>query len=309
MLFDVCDEHAHCVLDAFYKAESEDGSDIWRPHENPYIRRIVELFTERGLARIASVRAELGSWLSGSKHKHTHERPPRPVGAMARWSEAEIALTKLYLESLHPDTFTYDDWALLIDYLVQRYLPLDDLRTEAEWLATRAIILGRMAAARQARDISTAAVDNALVAMPPTIEAADALFGLTPHQRAIMEYGNAHAAENVVALTDAQRHRLRRNIMDYLEQARMQTPGARESLETRLGDVFADWNRDWRRIALTETGELANQGLIASLTPGRKVKRIEKYQGACSFCRSINGKIFEVVAPDAPDKDGDTRSE
>jgi hypothetical protein len=37
------------------------------------------------------------------------------------------------------------------------------------------------------------------------------------------------------------------------------------------------------------------------------VKRVEQYRGACPFCRSIDGVIATVVAPDAPDKDGNTQ--
>jgi hypothetical protein len=66
-------------------------------------------------------------------------------------------------------------------------------------------------------------------------------------------------------------------------------------------------NRDWRRIAVTEAGENLNQGMISSLPGGAKVKRVEKYRGACAFCRSIDGKVMEVVAASAAEKDGATQ--
>jgi hypothetical protein len=72
-----------------------------------------------------------------------------------------------------------------------------------------------------------------------------------------------------------------------------------------LLDEFAVLNRDWRRIALTEAGEVANQGFIASLSPGAKVKRIEQYRGACPFCRKIDGVVMEVVPASKDDKDPD----
>ncbi len=81
-------------------------------------------------------------------------------------------------------------------------------------------------------------------------------------------------------------------------------PGS--ALRTRLLDEFAVLNRDWRRISLTESGEVVNQGFIASMKPGSKLKRIEQYANACSFCRKIDGAIVEVVEPSKPLKDPDT---
>ena len=82
---------------------------------------------------------------------------------------------------------------------------------------------------------------------------------------------------------------------------------ARRDLQGTLLDQFADLNRDWRRIAITEAGEAANQGLVATLKPGTLVKRIEQYRGACPYCKSIDGQVYTVVSPDKPDKDGDTQ--
>ena len=66
-------------------------------------------------------------------------------------------------------------------------------------------------------------------------------------------------------------------------------------------------NRDWRRIAVTEAGENANQGLIASLQPGARVRRMEQYRGACPYCRKINGTVLTVVDAANKDKDGVTQ--
>jgi hypothetical protein len=101
---------------------------------------------------------------------------------------------------------------------------------------------------------------------------------------------------------------MREVIMQHEEQKMMSggaaVPGS--SLQTRLLDEFAVLNRDWRRISLTESGEVANQGFIASMKPGSKLKRIEQYANSCSFCRKIDGAIVEVVEPSKPLKDPDT---
>jgi hypothetical protein len=58
------------------------------------------------------------------------EAEPTP---MQRWSPEQLAQTKAYLEARRPKDITTDDHYLIVDYLVQRYLPQDDVRTEAQW--------------------------------------------------------------------------------------------------------------------------------------------------------------------------------
>jgi hypothetical protein len=259
MLLDICDHSADLALESIFKAQNDEPPGLWEPHQNPYIARIVDLFTTRGLRRIENVELELRRWLSGSMLKPSHERPMRPQGNMARWSAAELELTNLYLRSLPPSEFTFDDWGLLIDYLVQRYLPADDMRSESEWLAARAALMGRLEAARGPA-ISQAVADNALAAAAAA-PAGDAVAA------AVVAYGNARCSENVVALTDSMRHRLKRAVMADAE-SRLLGNRSPHTLQTKLLDEFGALNRDWRRIAVTEAGEIANQGLILSLASG-----------------------------------------
>lgn len=310
LLLDVsclCDRHTDGALEFMAKAIGEDppGGDIWAPHPNPFIRRLVELFTERGLERTAGLEEELRRWIGGEERREGLERPARPEGGMGRWSEAELSLTRLYLQSLPPEQFTLDDWLMLVDYLVQRYLPATDLRTEAEWLATRSQLMGRVQAAMGE---ATEACADRIVAALPTVEEVGRQWGMTPLQRAIIDYGRARCAESVTALSDSVRHRLRKVIVDYQEAVFTgDRAAASEALQSKLLDEFGAMNRDWRRIAVTESTENCNQGFVAAQPYGSRVRRVEKYRGACPFCRSIDGKVFTVVDPSATDKDGDTQ--
>lgn len=308
LLLDVsclCDEHTDSALESIYKAMGDqppDG-DIWSPHPNPFIRRVVELFTERGLERVAGLDAEMQRWIRGGEYQAGMTRPARPDGAMARWSAAEVGLVRLYLQTLPPERFTLDDWLMLVDYLVQRYLPASDLRSEAEWLATRSSIMGRVQAAMG--DATEGQIEVMLARLPSVDEVARQ-FGVTPQQRAVIDYGRARCAENVTALADSARHRMRRLLVDYQEAEFLgNRADTSESLQTRLLDEFGTMNRDWRRIAVTEATENANQGFVAACGPGARLRRVEKYRGACPFCRSIDGKVVTVVTPDVSPKDGD----
>lgn len=302
----LCDQHTDDALETMAKAISEGPPDggIWDAHPNPFVRRLLELFTDRGLTRIKAVEDELASWLAGAQHSAALQRPPRPDLAMARWSQGELALARLYLQSLPPAQFTLDDWMLLVDYIVQRHLSPADLRTEAEWLASRASMMGRVQAAMG--DATDAEADRILMQMPSPDDAAR-MFGMSTAQRAAIDYGRARCAEYVVGLSDGTRARLRRIIVDYQEAVFLgDRSKAEEALQTRLLGEFATLNRDWRRIAVTEATENVNQGFVAAMTPGTKLRRVEKYRGACAFCRGIDGRVVTVVEPSKPEKDGDT---
>lgn len=70
----------------------------------------------------------------GAQPGANSEGEPAP---MRRWSAEQLARTKAYLEARRPENFTTEDHHLIVDYLVQRYLPKDDARTEAEWEAAQ----------------------------------------------------------------------------------------------------------------------------------------------------------------------------
>lgn len=291
------------ALEFIYKsnATGDGGAGIWKPHDSVLIRRLIELFTARGLNRLEQVKAELLAWEKGENHKPA----PAPVaapGMMQRWSESELSLVKLYLQSLPPGTWTLKDHMMAVDFVVQRYLPQDELKTEAEWLASRAVLMGKVKANYDASKINPKQADKLLQALEPGSAPASA------QQQAAADYAEVHAAEYVQALGDKARHQLREVVMNNLQPGVTGgTAAPLPSLESQLHDQFSDLNRDWRRIAVTEAGESHLQGFIASLAPGTKVQRVEVYETACAFCKKIHGKVYTVVPADAPNKDGETQ--
>jgi len=293
------------ALGAIYKAiNGHDDDSIWNPHHSPYIRRLIELFTERGLTRLDKVRTELDAWAAGQRHTGG-DPTPRP-GMMRRWDPGELQLVKIYLETLPPGEFLLDDWGMVVDYLVQRYLPEDELRSEAEWLATRSGLMGKVQANLD-KEPTLAEADTLLAAMPIRLADARRQFRLSPEHEAVINFGWQRAAEAVTALSDNARHKMRGVVMRH-EEAKLLSGGAAapgSSLQTQLLDEFGTLNKDWRRIAVTEAGEIENQGFVASQKPGTKLRRVEQYANACPFCRQIDGTVVEVVEPGAPDKDPD----
>lgn len=89
-----------------------------------------------------------------------------PQEAFIRWSQEELASKKIYLETGDPATFTLDDWMMVSDYLVQRYLPKDMAVDEDKWRSNRASMLVRMK--ERLPEMRAAAVANIAAKNSPT---------------------------------------------------------------------------------------------------------------------------------------------
>jgi hypothetical protein len=290
------------ALEFLHKSISDgDGDTTWDEHPSPLVRRLIELFTDRGLTRLQGFQEDLEAWARGDRHERGAV-PERPAGAMERWMPGEMKLARLYLERLPAARWTLDDHMMMVDYLVQRYLPADAIKTEAEWLASRAALMGRVQASMA--DVAEKQADKLVSALPATVAGAEKKFVISAAQRETLRYAVAHAGENIRAFREDTRHALRMIVARHAHDKALDNRGP--SLQTDLQDRFAVLNRDWRRIAVTEAGEALNQGYIASLAPGRKVKRVEQYRGACPFCRRLDGAVVTVVSADKKDKDGET---
>lgn len=299
-----CTNHA---LDSLAKAVSgEDGQhDIWEKHHSPFIQSIIELFTKRGLLLIGKVQEALQSWTEGKMHHDYPQHPPRPSGYVQNWTPEQSSLVHLYLTSLPPEQFTFEDWGLLVDYLLHSYMPYEVMRTEAEWMAVRSSIMGRVQAVMDGKGVTVPQADAVVAALPLTVAGAQQTFNFGTKLDAVMAYGQARCLENVVDLTESMRHKIKSALMSHTYHSMQGNVEGKQALQSKLFDEFASINRDWRRIAVTEAGENANQGLMSTLTPGSRVRRVEQYKGACPFCKKIDGRVLKVVPPDAPEKDGD----
>jgi hypothetical protein len=285
------------------KSLSEDSHDIWKPHENEFISEMVELFTERGLLRVDAVKEELNAWLAG--HKYTGIPAEKAFGRVPFWSNDELYLVRLYLESLPSGEWRLQDYDILINYLFQRYMPHKEMISEAEWFAVRSHLLGKVQA-----KLESVTPDEALVivnSLPTTVPGAVATFGIVDAEKSILEYCTLHSADNIVSMTESARHAVKATVLDHMKTAIISGENDTGKLEQSLNDRFSAMNRDWRRIAITESGNAANEGFIAAIPHFSKVKRVEIYNGACGFCRKIDGRIFEVVPADHPNKNGETQ--
>lgn len=293
-----CTDHA---LEVLHKAMSEDGIDDWARHESPFIAELIERFTKAGLLRSQAIREELTAWIEGKRNIGERVgKPPQGIGSLV-WSEKELGITKTYLESL--PKLALDDWSLLIDYLAQRYMPVHHLLQDAEMLAAKAAMMGKVEAHFAA--LPEAEAVRVLDALPATVAEVKVAFKLSSVADSVLDYGKLRACDEVTSVTESLKHGIKRTILDH-QQRRLSgdvtaTDGA---LQQQLFDRFAKFNKDWRIIAVTEAGEMCNQGVVAAQPPESMVRRLEQYHGACPFCRKLDGRVFRVTTPDDPKKDG-----
>ncbi|ENQ1546108.1 hypothetical protein ACEOHC_003920 [Salmonella enterica] len=294
------------ALELLFKARQEGDDDfIWSLHDSPLIQTLIELFTKRGLMRLESVKKALLRWQNHGDAPATFPAPKPVVGLMARWSAEEKALVQIYLESLPKSAWQLSDHMLSVELVVQTYLPEQELVTEAQWLATKATMMGKVQNNWNKKKAPTVDEANKILAHLPNSPQDAALFPLTPNEATTMEFANFRAVENVVNLAENVRRDMRALVAKHVEKSVTgNTSGS--ALQTELFDQFAELNRDWRRIAVTEAGEAQLQGMIAGSKPGSKVKRVEQYPNACPFCKKIHGVIATVVDANDPHKDPDT---
>jgi len=132
--------------------------------------------------------------------------------------------------------------------------------------------------------------------LPKTTQEAAALLRLRDREVWALEWAVEHMAENVRGLAEEARRGVAQVLMGAA--GRYDPP---EAVARQLLDRFGTLNRDWRRIAITETAAAHGAGYLTALI-GQEVEWVAA-ENACPHCRQYHGRRFLVVAPDYPGKD------
>lgn len=312
LLLDISDvpaERCDDCLESLFKAlavPNGPGADatIWRPHENPWLTQHVEDVTAMGQRALRAIQDAIAAALTGS-----------PIGELAKaapWERPDAEArerTRARLEALTPAAWTTDDWMAYAELILADYLPDGVIRDMAEFAIVRSQIGGKIAGAlaAQGRPVLPGQAAALVAALPTSRRGGLPPKVLTPVEQAILDISQTRAAIAIAGLTDNARQKVKTTLIEGIRMTVLgEREGGDEALRSRLLDSFGTLNRDWRRIAVTETGEAHTMGYVAAQTIGTKLRRVEAYVGACPFCRSINGRIMKVVAPDDPRRDGET---
>jgi hypothetical protein len=277
-----CADHG---IEALHKAIAEEPSEsaIWRPHENPLLSGHIERLTAiyQGMFQEAqdALLAALGLG--------------DPVAILRKadaLSADDTAAIRLRLAKPISE-YTPDDCVALVDLVFGTRINPASVSVMAADLTTRSALAGHLQAIA---DSSPAAPSLAVLAtiMDRVVHGHR---GTLPPPQSVsrgLEYAKARVGLNLQGVTDAARGRIATTILRHIDEHGLAAPG---KLRSTLLDNFGDLNRDWRRIAITEAGEVANTVHLAQFPEGTRIKRVEAYEGACPFCRRINGLTFAWV--------------
>jgi hypothetical protein len=290
------------VLDEMHKAlaEGDDDDGLFRPHESVYVRQLVEQITGKGQGALNGLSSDLMSWLE--QKAAGMSLPVPPPAEFFQWSPARADKVFAYLSGKAMGTWVASDYVLLVEYLIHAHFPSAFPDQVAELGVKQAAIMGKVQAVAPGLTEAQAA---ALLAHFSAGFVGQAL-NMADINYSVIDYGLANCCAHVTGFTDSVRSKLKRTILEHEKAIRLEGKQPEHSLQTKLFDQFSEFNKDWRRLALTEPGEMANQGMIASMPEGKKMKRLEQYAGACPFCRKIDGKVVTVVDPRKKDKNWDT---
>lgn len=296
-----CTDH---LLEGLYKAlgDPPDDEGIWEPHHDPWQRMHVETVTQHGQAILQDMQDALFGTFG-------ELAPLRKAQPWVRWDAAEFERVRAHLAAVPPEQRTLDDWMMAVDWILQRYLGDHTITTEAEYISVRSHMIGKIQAGMDVLSLppDLKHIERIVAILPVSMGQRGVPPGaITEREAHILRFAVADTANNITNVSSQLRARLKRTLIDGIQQM---TLGAKEGtwnrLQQRLLDDFGQANRDWRRIAITETGNATATGYIASLAPGTQVRRKEAYKGACPYCASIRDRVLTVVEDEKEPKDWD----
>lgn len=289
-LLDLSHVPDHCCnhgLEILHKAlaENADESLIWRPHDNPWLTDLCEAATLAGQGRLLDAQNALLAALGMAVG------PPLLAKTDTQgWTSARIGVTVTQLNKPLA-SYTPSDWQTLVDLIMATRLAPEGLVAEADILLWRASLAGQMDALHQVQPMLAPheVLLQLVLRSRPTVTPPN------PRLAHAWEWAKARVGILIQQISDNLRARLAGSIIGHIER---HGTAQRHLLEQTLRDTFGAANRDWRRIAITEAGEAATRAYVNAHASGTQMERLEAYEGACPFCKRING--LKVTWSDTP---------
>lgn len=154
------------------------------------------------------------------------------------------------------------------------------------------VLIGKLLAVAEKRGLDWRAV--VVANLPTKIEVARRTWGLTPRDEEAIRFSEEHSAEYVTDLTDRMREQVQETVTQGLQE-KLPPP----QLAQRLLEEYGALNRDWRRVALTETATAVSNGYLAQQDPGELVVG-DSAVDCCEWCAEhIQNRVFRLL-PEPP---------
>lgn len=284
------------TLEVLCKSVEEKG--LMHPHPTDRLMDAMEAFsTEVVLWRSNAIQAEANRAL-GVYPELLKKAAPGDMGPKCRNIERQL-LTE------EPGTLPMELYLQALDCWLWRYLPPAQSAHEASRMAIKQYLAGL--SRHSATPKTPGEAMEVVYALPASLESARGRFPLTRFDQERIAVAEASAGRHVQAITARTRAALQ-DVIIGAERRRIAEGGkayAVAPIEQQLRDKFGELNRDWRRIAVSETAINASEAYLSRLPLGSKVKWLS-HPGACRYCESQSGKIFTVVISSKSNKNPET---
>ncbi len=283
-----------------FLCKSVEEAGLWHPHPTDRLLSAMEAVSTTWMSQALQGIQALALHAFGVAGADSL----REVLAKAKTEDVAVKCRALEkkMAGLEPGSLSLDDYLSVIDCWLFRYLPPALAVQKAKRTAIQQYLVGL--ARHDTSPTTTEAAMTVVETLPATVGMGTDHYRLSAFDHARIHVAEATAARHIGNLTQATRSAMH-DIVIRAEQRRL-TSGTTTydpvPLQQHLSDAFGELNRDWRRIAVTETSLNATDGYLSRLKPGEQVKWLA-HPGACRYCESQNGKRFTVVAPDHPRKD------
>ena len=257
-----------------HAAAHEVERPMWGPNEDPLRGWVEDRLWWLGTGFLSAFGAAvLGKHVQITK---AEGGPPKPPG----WGEI-MAMFNAPADPVNQMA----QWSSLVDGFVKALLPAHTAEDAARVWALQSSLLTTIEA--RVKAITTpGAWDQYFHTMPPA-------------QQSITDWTALRGAQFVTKMTTAARQKT----LDILVEARLAGAGPRY-VETHLREALGALNRDWRRIAITETAMAISNGQLASVADSGEWEAVwVAGPRACPHCRKMFGRVFTVVPKMLPGMD------
>lgn len=246
-------------------------TDIWQPDPDPWIATLEKSLTELGSRTLIRVHANTHDALhlppiDASSIREAYHATTLIKAQERNWNKALEQLQALrgYGTNIPPTAYRN-----LADAITEKWWSEGRLATRAERHAIATYLIGRMRA-------------EPTYTPPDTLEANVIE---SRHARAL-EYLAANAAEHITNLEALTRHQIKQAINQAAQSGTSPTDLAQDLLMR-----FQRLNRDWRRVALTETAQARNDGYLSIIPDGEQIEWSATHD-ACPICRHHHARTY-----------------
>lgn len=264
--------------------------NIWCDHTDPILNPLERAWWLLGRDSIYKSHLEVHNQLGlpALDNKALYEAHRVTVAKAVNWNGAASRFAKLTKQK---SGFSHNDLQTIATATVDNWYKNSFVEDRARARAVRTWLAGHL--------LNNPRTEIPSAAAPIDWQNAAHMFKLRDRDAEAVQEAEQNAAQHVQNMREQSKAALREVITEGIEEHEHPEQTASELLNR-----FGKLNRDWRRIAITETNGAYHGGMLGALV-GKTVVWVAAGD-ACPHCKQYHNHEFAVVARDASNKNWDT---